>query len=160
MAFVECEKYTKDQSEQDTEIASLTKTINEQREEIAHLNKIIDAQREEIARNIGCCNTNTKSISDLSKTALKNIFVSAPISGDGTVANPVNLAIGSGLKTNELGVLEINLSAVANPNFLQALKDNGLLGGGLDVVDGKLTIKTTRIVDASGTTEVTLGVGK
>lgn len=58
------------------------------------------------------------------------------ISGDGSNSNPLALDF---------------TSADVGKSLLQALKDNGLLGDGLDVVDGKLVVKTVRSVDASGT---------
>lgn len=72
----------------------------------------------------------------------------------------IEVKLGNGLRSNSEGALEINPTFFANPNFLQALKDNNLLGKGLDVAEGKLVVKTTRIVDASGTVDVTLGVNK
>ena len=67
--------------------------------------------------------------------------------------------MGNGLKLGDDGKVTINPTETAavigsqdaGKAFLQALKNNGLLGDGLDVVNGKLIVKTVRSVDASGT---------
>lgn len=90
------------------------------------------------------------------------------IIGNGTEESPLALNLGNGLKVDESGKVVLNPSetgkavgsAEGGKSLLQALKDNGLLGDGLDVVDGKLTIKTTRFVDASGTVLLGYGVDK
>lgn len=88
------------------------------------------------------------------------VFANSPINGNGTKNNPLKLKTNSDFQLNDAGELGINSTSIANPKFLQALKDNNLLGKGLDVAEGKLVVKTTRIVDASGTVDVTLGVNK
>lgn len=90
------------------------------------------------------------------------------ITGNGTKESPLALNLGNGLKVDETGKVALNPtetgkavgSAEGGKALLQALKDNGLLGDGLDVVDGKLIIKTTRFVDASGTVLLGYGVDK
>ena len=81
------------------------------------------------------------------------------ITGDGTKNQPLELNVGNGLKLGDDGKVTINPTETAaaigsqdaGKAFLQALKNNGLLGDGLDVVNGKLIVKTVRSVDASGT---------
>lgn len=87
------------------------------------------------------------------------------ITGNGTEESPLALNLGDGLKVDASGKVGLNPSetgkavgsAEGGKALLQALKDNGLLGDGLDVVNGKLIVKTTKFTDASGT--VTLGYG-
>lgn len=81
------------------------------------------------------------------------------ITGNGTKNQPLELNVGNGLKLGGDGKVTINPTETAaaigsqdaGKAFLQALKNNGLLGDGLDVVNGKLIVKTVRSVDASGT---------
>ncbi|MEZ7766247.1 hypothetical protein O3795_02145 [Haemophilus parahaemolyticus] len=81
------------------------------------------------------------------------------ITGNGTKNQPLELNVGNGLKLGDDGKVTINPTETAaaigsqdaGKAFLQALKNNGLLGDGLDVVNGKLIVKTVRSVDASGT---------
>lgn len=90
------------------------------------------------------------------------------ITGNGTKESPLALNLGDGLKVDETGKVTLNPtetgkavgSAEGGKALLQALKDNGLLGDGLDVVDGKLIIKTTSFFDASGTVLLGYGVDK
>lgn len=90
------------------------------------------------------------------------------ITGNGTKESPLALNLGDGLKVDETGKVALNPtetgkaigSAEGGKALLQALKDNGLLGDGLDVVNGKLIIKTTRFFDASGTVLLGYGVDK
>lgn len=87
------------------------------------------------------------------------------ITGNGTKESPLALNIGDGLTVSKDGKLTLEPikagkalgSTEGGQSLLQALKDNSLLGDDLDVVDGKLIVKTTRFVDASG--EVILGYG-
>ncbi|WP_439242442.1 hypothetical protein [Lonepinella sp. BR2474] len=86
------------------------------------------------------------------------------LTGNGTKASPLEIKTGNGLTidTNGYVALDSNATtkAVANKNFLDALKANGLLGDGLDVVNGKLIVKTDEIMDASGTVHQFFAVKK
>ena len=87
-----------------------------------------------------------------------NVYVKAPITGSGLKTDPIKLTTGSGLKVDKDSLaLDVPkaIELLANPTngalLLKALKDGKLLGDGLDIVNGKLVVKTETVYDASGT---------
>ncbi|THA12643.1 hypothetical protein, partial [Rodentibacter pneumotropicus] len=90
------------------------------------------------------------------------------ITGKGKKDDPLKLDLGEGLAVNDKGQVTLDPTEAAKiigseqggKSLLQTLKDNDLLGDGLDVVNGKLIVKTIRFMDASGTVLLGYGVDK
>ncbi|OOH91859.1 hypothetical protein BMT54_01750 [Pasteurellaceae bacterium 15-036681] len=134
MAFVTCYQFKKSQEEQDARLDDLESGA-------------LSAESELVDKKDGESGAGTITVQKIKEAIAGDVAVAVKpdsgITGDGTAKNP--LAIDTGNLATALGSKEAGL------NLLNALKDNGLLGDGLDVVNGKLIVKTVRVVDASGT---------
>lgn len=151
MAFVTCHQFDTSQEAQDKKAISAEETL-------------LDKSSGEGGGKVTVEKIKAAIAGDVAVAVKPN----SGITGNGTKESPLALNLGNGLKVDENGKVGLNPSetgkavgsAEGGKALLQALKDNGLLGDGLDVVNGKLVIKTTRFVDASGEHLLGYGVDK
>lgn len=163
MAFVTCSQFKQSQASQDEKIKTLEECCenNTQKnaEQDTRLNdlesgalsaedKLLDKQAGDGAGKITAEKIKAAIAGDVEVAVDK----SSVITGKGTRREP--LSLDPNALATKLG------SASSGANLLKALKDNGLLGDGLDVANGKLIVKTTQFVDASGTVILGYGVNK
>lgn len=76
--------------------------------------------------------------------------------GNGKAGNPIRLDLDELVKV----LVPKLFNAENGKKVLDTLKENNLLGDGIDIVDGKLTVKTESITDASGTVHQFYAVDK
>ncbi|WP_315569522.1 hypothetical protein [Haemophilus parahaemolyticus] len=177
MSFVTCKQFKDSQDAQDkaldTAKTEQAKALNNAKEQIAQSAMKAEAALLDCADNANgvttspICPQNGKggviSVAKIKQSIAGDVAVAVKpnsgITGNGTKNQPLELNVGNGLKLGDDGKVTINPTETAaaigsqdaGKAFLQALKNNGLLGDGLDVVNGKLIVKTVRSVDASGT---------
>lgn len=127
MAFVTCNQFKTSQEEQDKRMISAEDELLDKSSGVGGGKVTIKKIKEAIAGDV--------------EVAVK---LGSGITGNGTKDNP--LAIDKNSLASQLG------SSDAGKNLLKALKDNNLLGEGLDLNDeGQLIVKLHAVVDASGT---------
>lgn len=158
MAFVTCAQFKSSQEAQDKEIKELKDSA------ISAEDTLLDLSSGEGGGKLTVEKIKEAIAGDVAVAVKPN----SGITGNGTKERPLALNLGDSLKVDETGKIVLNPTeagkAVGSEEggkaLLQALKDNGLLGDGLDVVNGKLIIKTASFFDASGTVLLGYGVDK
>lgn len=151
MAFVTCSQFKKSQEEQDKKAISADDELLDKSSGEGGGKVTIEKIKEAIAGDV--------------EVAVKD---KSGITGNGKKGDPLKLDLGDGLAFNDKGQVTLDPADAAKivgsqeggKSLLQALKDNGLLGDGLDVENGKLIVKTTQFMDASGTVLLGYGVDK
>lgn len=169
MAFVTCKQLEESQEAQDTafeqsQAAQDKKIIELASDAISAEDSLLDKSIGEGGGEVTVEKIKQAIAGDVSVAVKPN----SGITGNGTQDSPLALSVGDGLTVTNNGKLKISPteageaigSTEGGQSLLQALKDNNLLGDGLDVINGKLVVKTTRFVDASGQTLIGYGVDK
>lgn len=154
MAFVTCKQFKNSQDAQDKALdvakEEQAKALNSAKEQLVQSAMKAEAALLDCADNANGVTTSPSCPQNGKGGVITVEKIKQAIGGDVAVAvKPNSGIVGNGTKNQPLA-LDFT-SADVGKLFLQALKDNGLLGDGLDVVDGKLIVKTVRSVDASGT---------
>ncbi|THA00484.1 hypothetical protein D3M79_04140 [Rodentibacter pneumotropicus] len=151
MAFVTCSQFKTSQEEQDKKAISAEDSLLDKSSGEGGGKVTIEKIKEAIAGDV--------------EVAVKD---KSGITGKGKKDDPLKLDLGEGLAVNDKGQVTLDPTEAAKiigseqggKSLLQTLKDNDLLGDGLDVVNGKLIVKTIRFMDASGTVLLGYGVDK
>lgn len=127
MAFVTCSQFKTSQEEQDERMISAEDELLDKSSGVGGGKITVEKVKEAIAGDV--------------EVAVK---LGSGITGNGTKDNP--LAINKNSLASQLG------SGDAGKSLLKALKENNLLGDGLDLNDDEqLIVKLHEVVDASGT---------